>query len=95
MTIRCRICNRKLTSEDERNCWKCRTMAHDVKAAGIMARARDMGYQVGYSNVNQGYIIVDEVDGPRLVGVKNTPQEVMDFLDERENKRATKTAKEA
>lgn len=95
MTIRCEICNRKVPPERKTPgvpcyCRKCAGMTNTVSTSGILARAQDMEFSVVWSNVNQAYIVVDERYS-KLVGIKNTIEEVRNFLDDMEDDRAPQT----
>lgn len=79
---KCQVCGR---STFGRVCGPCQKAGSSPD--GVIARAREMGFEVLWSPVNQAYVVLchpsPNVD-PELVGVKNTIQDVKTFLDEQE-----------
>lgn len=55
----------------------------------IIKEAAALGYEVNWSPVNQAYFVIIAVPGAmrKMAGVKNTLQEVKEFLDDRRRER--------
>ena len=74
MTVRCKVCGTMLFQEYNKEkgiCWKCELKTNEMTKERIIETAAEIGYLVVWSQINQGYIIVDERSN-KLVGVKNT-----------------------
>ena len=82
---KCQVCGRRTFG---RICGPCQEAGSNPD--GVIARAREMGFEVLWSPVNQGYVILEKPGDdsqPELVGVKNTIQDVKAFLEREEDAR--------
>jgi len=82
---KCRVCGRGTFGI---LCGPCKEAGRGPE--GVIVRARDMGFEVLWSPVNQAYVILEHPgpdSRPELVGVKNNIQDVRAFLDNEEDAR--------